>query len=98
MSTGEQVGWRAWLHKPLTVFDGCTFTVEETGRFRHGTAGKRSCVSGEQERIENDWFTSRVVAGDITARQDGWRTTKTLSTVHVKTFDVPFDLVQLFMS
>ena len=95
VSTGEQVGWRAWLHKPLTVFDGGKFTVEETEMFRHGTAGKRSCVSNEQERSANEWFTSRGVAGDVTARQDGWRTTNTRSTVHGKTFDVPFDIVQL---
>jgi hypothetical protein len=42
----------------------------------------------EQERIANEWFTSRGVAGHVTARQDGWRTTNTLATVHGQTFSV----------
>jgi hypothetical protein len=36
-----------------------------------------------------------VVAGDVTARQDHCMTTKTMATVHGKTFDVTFDIPQL---
>jgi hypothetical protein len=53
---------------------------------RHG--GKEIEGSNEQERIANDCFTSSVVAGDVTARQDHGRTMKTRSTVDVKTLDV----------
>ncbi len=69
--------------------------VEGTGTFHPGASRNERERSNEQERIENGWFTSRGVAGDVTDRQDGWRTTNTRATVHGKTFDVPFDGVQL---
>jgi hypothetical protein len=65
---------------------------------RQGASRKEMERSNEQERIENDWFTSLVVAGDVNDRQDGWMTTKTLATVHLKTFDVTFAITQRFMS
>jgi hypothetical protein len=53
---------------------------------RHGW--KEIEGSNEQERIENDWFTARGGAGDVTARQDHGMTTTTLATVHGQTLSV----------
>jgi hypothetical protein len=52
---------------------------------RHG--GKEIEGSNE-ERIENDCFTSRVVGGFVTDRQDHGMTPKRLATVHGQTFSV----------
>jgi hypothetical protein len=68
--------------------------VEGMGTFHPG-ASRNERERSNEERIANGWFTSRGVGGSVTARQDGWRTTNTLATVHGKTFDVPFDGVQL---
>ena len=71
--------------------------VEGTGTFHPGASRNERERSNEPERIANEWFTSRGVGGSVDDRQDhGW-TMKTLSTVHGKTFDGPFDSVQLFM-
>ncbi len=56
---------------------------------RHG--GKELEGSNEEERIENDCFTSRVVGGSVTARQDHRMTPQTMATVHGKTLDVEND-------
>jgi hypothetical protein len=68
--------------------------VEGTGTFHPGASRNERERSNEQERIENGWFTSRVAAGDVNDRQDHWITTNMLSTVHGKTFAVPFDSVE----
>ena len=67
--------------------------VEWTGTFPPACGNERE-RSNELERIANDWFTSRGVVGNVTARQDGSRTTNTLATVDGKTFAVPFDNVE----
>src|SRR5512135_609333 len=56
---------------------------------RHGW--KEIEGSNEQERIANDWFTSRGVGASVTARQDHRMTTKTMATVHGTTLDVEND-------
>jgi hypothetical protein len=40
--------------------------VEGTGTFHPGASRNERERSNEQERIANDWFTSRGVAGDVT--------------------------------
>jgi hypothetical protein len=69
--------------------------VEGTGTFHPGASRNERARSNEQERIANDWFTSMVVGGSVTARQDPCMTTKTMATVHGKTLDVPFASVEL---
>ena len=60
---------------------------------RHG--GKEIVrIKRTGEDRERLFHVTRFVAGNVNDRQDGWITTKTLSTVHGKTFDVPFDSVQ----
>jgi hypothetical protein len=65
---------------------------------RQGASRKEMERSNEQERIENDWLTSLVVAGDVTDRQDHRMTTNTLATVHGTTLDVTFDMTPLVLS
>jgi hypothetical protein len=93
------------------VFDGGTFSVEETAMFRHGTAGKRS-KDGTNRRGSRT-SGSRHVVWPVTSLLDrmagGQRTrwqpftvkrspSNTLATVHGKTFDVPFASVQRFLA
>jgi hypothetical protein len=71
----------------FTEWKGRTISTQAGGNERER--------SNEPERIANEWFTSRGVAGHVKDRQDGWRTTNTRASVHGKTFDVPFDNVEL---
>jgi hypothetical protein len=89
MHTPESLAREAVSHTPQVYMHGGR---DGNGPPRHG--GKEIEGHNEQERIENDGFTSRVFAGDVKYRQDHRRTTKTISTVHVKTLDVPFDSAQ----
>jgi hypothetical protein len=68
--------------------------VEGTGTFHPGASRNERERSNEPERIANEWFTSLVVASDVTARQDHGMTTKTRAPVHGKTRDVPFASVE----
>jgi hypothetical protein len=65
--------------------------VEGMATFHPGASGNEMERSNEQERIENEWFTSLVVGGCVPAREDQCMTPKTMATVHGKTLDVEND-------
>jgi hypothetical protein len=88
LSTGEKVGWRAWLAaRAFQNSMGVNSRQNEREMCEKRVSRKERERSNEQERIENDWFTSRGGGGCVTARQDHWMTTKTLATVHGQTLN-----------